>query len=273
MKYCCHRGLLRPSWRVDGGDVLRCGVGAEDGDGRVAGKQVDEEERGDRDEEDDDDEQHQPLGYVTGHVASFPPSVSPIPFVPFAAPPAAHDPRPRAPCPTMRPMPEEVPALSGRLRLAAAVGVGRCVAAGIVLRFWTRSALWLDEALTVDIARLPLHEIPEALKHDGAPPLYYYLLHFWISLFGQSNVAVRSLSGDHRRAHPAGGLAVRPAFRGPGRGVDDAGAVGQRPLRRLLRHRVPHVRAGDPADRLRLPGPARALERPAPGQPGRRSPS
>jgi mannosyltransferase len=69
------------------------------------------------------------------------------------------------------------------------------VAVGLVLRFWTRSGLWLDEALTVDIARLPLHAIPEALKHDGAPPLYYYLLHFWISLFGQSNDAVRALSG------------------------------------------------------------------------------
>ena len=95
----------------------------------------------------------------------------------------------------MRPMPEDVPALTGRTRIVAGVGVGLVVAAGLYLRFWTRSGLWLDEALTVDIARLPLHEIPNALKHDGAPPLYYYLLHFWISLFGQSNDAVRALSG------------------------------------------------------------------------------
>ncbi len=92
-------------------------------------------------------------------------------------------------------MPEEVPALSGRTRIVVGVGVGLVIAAGLILRFWTRSGLWLDEALTVDIARLPLNQIPEALKHDGAPPLYYYLLHFWIVLFGQSNVAVRSLSG------------------------------------------------------------------------------
>ena len=92
-------------------------------------------------------------------------------------------------------MPEEVPALSGRTRIVVGVGVGLVIAAGLVLRFWTRSGLWLDEALTVDIARLPLDQIPNALKHDGAPPLYYYLLHFWIVLFGQSNVAVRSLSG------------------------------------------------------------------------------
>jgi len=81
------------------------------------------------------------------------------------------------------------------MRTAAAIGLGVVVVAGIVLRFWTRSDLWLDEALTVDISRLPLHGIPEALKHDGAPPLFYYLLHFWIRVFGQSNLAVRSLSG------------------------------------------------------------------------------
>jgi mannosyltransferase len=92
-------------------------------------------------------------------------------------------------------MSEEVPALTGRTRLVVGIGVGVVIAAGLLLRFWTRSGLWLDEALTVDIARLPLHEIPNALKHDGAPPLYYYLLHFWIVLFGQSNDAVRSLSG------------------------------------------------------------------------------
>jgi mannosyltransferase len=92
-------------------------------------------------------------------------------------------------------MSEEVPALTGRTRLVVGVAVGLVLAAGLVLRFWTRSGLWLDEALTVNIARLPLHDIPDALKHDGAPPLYYYLLHFWMLVFGQSNSAVRALSG------------------------------------------------------------------------------
>ncbi len=95
----------------------------------------------------------------------------------------------------MRPMSEEVPALTGRTRAIVGIAVAAVVAVGLLLRFWTRSGLWLDEALTVNIARLPLHDIPDALKHDGAPPLYYYLLHFWIVLFGQSNAAVRSLSG------------------------------------------------------------------------------
>jgi 4-amino-4-deoxy-L-arabinose transferase-like glycosyltransferase len=92
-------------------------------------------------------------------------------------------------------MPEEVPALTGRTRVVVGVAVALVVAAGLVFRFWTRSGLWLDEALTVNIARLPLHQIPDALKRDGAPPFYYYLLHFWMVPFGQSNDAVRALSG------------------------------------------------------------------------------
>ena len=80
----------------------------------------------------------------------------------------------------------------GRLLVAAAVVV---VAAGIVLRFIATSNMWLDEALTFNIARLPLGQIHGALRRDGAPPLYYYLLHFWMRAFGTSDAAVRSMSG------------------------------------------------------------------------------
>jgi hypothetical protein len=76
---------------------------------------------------------------------------------------------------------------------ASAVGV--VVVVGLVLRFWTSSHLWLDEALSVDIARLPAGQITEALRHDGHPPLYYFLLHGWMDVFGQGDVAVRALSG------------------------------------------------------------------------------
>ncbi|MBV9284562.1 MAG: glycosyltransferase family 39 protein, partial [Acidimicrobiia bacterium] len=68
------------------------------------------------------------------------------------------------------------------------------VAAGIALRFLTSSHLWLDEALTVNISRLPLSKIPDALRHDGSPPLYYLLLHWWTTVFGAGDVAVRALS-------------------------------------------------------------------------------
>ena len=55
--------------------------------------------------------------------------------------------------------------------------------------------MWLDEALTVNIARAPLHLIPHLLRDDGAPPLYYVLLHFWMKVFGTSDLGARSLSG------------------------------------------------------------------------------
>jgi uncharacterized membrane protein len=69
------------------------------------------------------------------------------------------------------------------------------VATALVLRFWIRSDLWLDEALTVDIARQPLHDIPALLRRDGAPPLFYVLLHLWMRIFGTSDYAVRALPG------------------------------------------------------------------------------
>jgi hypothetical protein len=69
------------------------------------------------------------------------------------------------------------------------------VVAGVGLRFWAPSALWLDEALTVNIARLPVSHISGALAHDGSPPLYYLLLHYWMAAFGQGDFAVRALSG------------------------------------------------------------------------------
>lgn len=72
---------------------------------------------------------------------------------------------------------------------------GAVLVVSVVLRFWTRSDMWLDEALTVNVARLPLHDLPDALRHDGAPPLYYVLVHFWMLAFGTGNLAVRSLSG------------------------------------------------------------------------------
>lgn len=69
------------------------------------------------------------------------------------------------------------------------------IALGVGLRFYCPSALWLDETISVNIAKLPLIQIPTALSHDGAPPLYYVLLHFWMLVFGRSDVAVRALSG------------------------------------------------------------------------------
>ncbi len=68
------------------------------------------------------------------------------------------------------------------------------MAAGGALRLVAPSPLWLDEALSVNIARLDFPQMVEALRHDGHPALYYLLLGWWIDAFGHSDVAVRSLS-------------------------------------------------------------------------------
>ncbi len=120
---------------------------------------------------------------------------------------AADRPRPRRASATPRPAgatgpapgdpaeDPEGPPFSRTTRGVFAAAISLVLVVALVLRFWTISDLWLDEALTVNIARLPLHEIPSYLRRDGAPPLYYYLLHFWMAAFGTSDLAVRSLSG------------------------------------------------------------------------------
>jgi uncharacterized membrane protein len=89
----------------------------------------------------------------------------------------------------------EGPAFSRTTTTVLGVGTFLVLVVALVLRFWTRSDLWLDEALTVNIAKQPLHQLPGLLKRDGAPPLFYVLLHFWMGVFGRSDLAVRSLSG------------------------------------------------------------------------------
>ncbi len=59
----------------------------------------------------------------------------------------------------------------------------------------TRQSLWLDEAYSVYVAS---HRLPQILRFtvssDAHPPLYYLLLHTWMTLFGPSALAVRWLS-------------------------------------------------------------------------------
>ena len=80
-------------------------------------------------------------------------------------------------------------------RTALLGGAAALLAVGIVLRaIGLHDWLWRDEAQAVLIARHSLGDLPGQLKLDGAPPLYYALLHVWMSVFGSSEAAVRSLS-------------------------------------------------------------------------------
>jgi len=55
-------------------------------------------------------------------------------------------------------------------------------------------SLWGDEAWAATLAVKPVWEIIKIVSRDTSPPLYYLLLHFWMKVFGTSEVAIRSLS-------------------------------------------------------------------------------
>lgn len=58
-----------------------------------------------------------------------------------------------------------------------------------------RQSLWLDEATQVWSSTLPVRAILDLLRRsDTHPPLYYIALHGWLTAFGRSVIAVRSLS-------------------------------------------------------------------------------
>ncbi len=62
------------------------------------------------------------------------------------------------------------------------------------LGFLANKTLWLDEAYSAMMARLPLKDIVQAMTFDAGPPLYYLLLHAWRAVLGESETALRSLS-------------------------------------------------------------------------------
>jgi mannosyltransferase len=64
------------------------------------------------------------------------------------------------------------------------------------LRFYLLDgqSFWNDEGNSARIAERSLRLITEGAAGDIHPPLYYYLLHFWRSVFGSSEFALRSLS-------------------------------------------------------------------------------
>ena len=78
---------------------------------------------------------------------------------------------------------------------AARWAVAAAVVVGVAARFVADTPLWLDEALSVNIADVGWGDLDDALRRDGHPPLYYALLKSWMAAFGGSDVAVRALSG------------------------------------------------------------------------------
>lgn len=94
-----------------------------------------------------------------------------------------------------------VPRTKSRIELRAsdAVLAGVALIAFTAISVYVRTraisgSFWMDEGLSVGIASYPLTEIPHVLRQDGSPPLYYLLLHLWMSFAGRDETAVHWLS-------------------------------------------------------------------------------
>ncbi len=80
------------------------------------------------------------------------------------------------------------------LRVTIAVVCILILAAGVRVYDLGGKDLWLDEANTVIMSQQTLPDLIGKLQVDSSPPLYYTLLHFWMNIFGDSEIALRSLS-------------------------------------------------------------------------------
>jgi hypothetical protein len=82
-----------------------------------------------------------------------------------------------------------------KARLVTPLGLLGLVLLALILRTTELGiGFWIDEGLSVGIANRPFGDIPHALRLDGSPPLYYMLLHFWMSAFGTTEEATRAMS-------------------------------------------------------------------------------
>jgi mannosyltransferase len=82
-------------------------------------------------------------------------------------------------------------------RHASQVALAGAVVLGAALRFTMLDARgwWRDEAVTVQLLRLPFVELLRAIPDsEGSPPFYYTVAWGWTRLFGDSEVGLRSLS-------------------------------------------------------------------------------
>jgi hypothetical protein len=102
-----------------------------------------------------------------------------------------------APVREQPPPPTPIRPERGRLRLGwpAAAGLAGLIALATALRLeGIGTWYWIDESLSIGLARHNFYEIPSLLLRDGSPPLWYLLLHGWTAVFGTSVTATHALS-------------------------------------------------------------------------------
>src|SRR3984893_11624884 len=91
----------------------------------------------------------------------------------------------------------QLPRARFRARAAIATGLtALAVLSALVLRWFHlgQVSLWWDEGFTAWAASLSPGDILRFARSDNQPPLYYLLQHYWGTLFGNSEYALRALS-------------------------------------------------------------------------------
>ncbi len=76
------------------------------------------------------------------------------------------------------------------------IALGALVGLGALLRFYAiaRGSIWMDEATSIDFARMPLGDFLIAVRDDEANMAFYHLLLRLFLWFGESAFVVRTLS-------------------------------------------------------------------------------
>lgn len=80
---------------------------------------------------------------------------------------------------------------------AAYILLGVFIVLGFALRLisaWNAANFWFDEIVTVSVAAKPLSQMLPYLAYENNPPLFTLLVHWWLLIFGQSEVIVKLLS-------------------------------------------------------------------------------
>jgi 4-amino-4-deoxy-L-arabinose transferase-like glycosyltransferase len=83
---------------------------------------------------------------------------------------------------------------TARVRAFGPLAALLAVAAAVRAYQISRESVWVDEGLSVRLARSSWPALLAGTGEDGHPPLYLALLHVWIACFGTSEAAIRSLS-------------------------------------------------------------------------------
>jgi hypothetical protein len=69
-----------------------------------------------------------------------------------------------------------------------------CAASVYIRSRYVGGQFWMDEGITVGISSHSLSAIPGIMRVDGSPPLYYLILHIWMSWVGNGEAATHWLS-------------------------------------------------------------------------------